>query len=87
MMRLKYQCCCCVYSNCHRLSAFCLSLNFSSLCSRMARWSSAGKELSSWFSPYAVLYLILVLSDRVPFLFGVLGRRWNSVVSVPGCGN
>ena len=48
----------------------------------MAWWSSAGKELSSWLSICAVL-LHAVLNVCVPFPFGVWGRMWYLIVSVP----
>ena len=43
------------------------------------------KELSSWLSACAVL-LYAVLIVCVPFPFGVWGRMWNSIVSVPNHG-
>ena len=49
---------------------------------RIALWPSAGKRLTSWLSASAVL-LYAVLIVCVPFLFGVWGRLWNSIVSVP----
>ena len=48
-------------------------------------WTSAGKELISWLSACAVLlYAIIVFC--VPFPYGVWGRKWNSIVSVPDRG-
>ena len=46
--------------------------------------ASTGKELSSssWLSACAVLFNT-VLIVCVPFPFGVWGRMWNSIVSVP----
>ena len=44
-------------------------------------WTFAGKELTSWLSACAVL-LYAVLISRVPFPYGVWGRKWNSIVSV-----
>ena len=44
---------------------------------RIALLSSAGKELSPW--PFSCV----VLAVRVHFPFGVWGRVWNSIVSVP----
>ena len=49
---------------------------------RIALLPCAGKELTSWLSAYAVL-LNAVLIGCVPFPFGVWGRTWNSIVSVP----
>ena len=43
---------------------------------RIALRPSAAKELTSWLSTYAILLC-------VPFPFGVWGRMWNSIVSVP----
>ena len=49
---------------------------------RIALWPSAGKELSPWlFTCY--FYFSAVLVVRVPFPFGVWGRVWNLIVSVP----
>ena len=45
-------------------------------------FSKVGKELTYWLSACAVL-LYAVLMFFVPFLFGVWGRKWNSIVSVP----
>ena len=47
----------------------------------IALWPSAGKELSVWL--FICVVLILVLVVRVPFPFGVWGRMWNTIVSVP----
>ena len=41
----------------------------------------AGKELSPWLFTCAIFYFSAVLS--VPFPFGVFGRMWNSIVSIP----
>ena len=44
---------------------------------RISQWSSVGKVLSPWLS---------FILDAVPCIcvpFGVLGRMWNSIVSVP----
>ena len=49
---------------------------------RTAWLPSVGKVLSYRLSIHAVL-LYAVLIVCVPFLFGVLGRTWNSIVSVP----
>ena len=46
---------------------------------RIAWWSSAGKELSSWLSACAVL-LYAVLSLCISFLFDARDRMWNSIV-------
>ena len=42
---------------------------------RITVWPSAGKELTSWLSAYAVL-LYASLNICVPFPFGVWGRMW-----------
>ena len=47
-----------------------------------AWWTSAGKELTSWLSACAIL-LYAVFIFCVPFLYGVWGKKWNSIVSVP----
>ena len=49
---------------------------------RIAFWPSAGKEPSYWFSARTV-FILYVLIVRFPFPFGVCGRTWNSIVSVP----
>ena len=49
---------------------------------RIAVWPSAGKELTSWLSAYAVL-LNVVLIVCAPFPFGIWDRMWNSIVTVP----
>ena len=41
-----------------------------------------GKELTSWLSACALL-LNAVLIVCAPFTFGVWGRMWNSIESVP----
>ena len=43
----------------------------------------AGKELSHWLFICVVFLFSAVLVVRVPFSFGVWGRVWNSIVSVP----
>ena len=49
---------------------------------RITLWSSAGKELSPWFSARTVLfYAVLIVC--VPFSLDVWGRMWNSIVLVP----
>ena len=49
---------------------------------RKAWWSSAGYEQSPKFFAWAVsLYAVLIIC--VPFLFGVWGRMWNSIVLGP----
>ena len=49
---------------------------------RVAVWPSAGKALTSWLSTSVVLlYAVFIIC--VPFLFGVSGRMWNSMASVP----
>ena len=50
---------------------------------RLAWWPSARKELSSWLFAFAVLFCA-VLIICVPFLSGVWGGMWKSIVSVPG---
>ena len=49
---------------------------------RIAWWPSAGKELSSWLSACAVL-LNAIFIVCIPLPFGVYGRMWNLIVSVP----
>ena len=49
---------------------------------RISWWPSAGKDLSSLLSA-CVAFLYAVLIVYVPFPFGVWGRVWNSIVSVP----
>ena len=48
-----------------------------------ALWSSAEKELSPWLFTCVVFIFSTVLVVRIPFPFCVLGRVWNSIVSVP----
>ena len=58
---------------------------------RIAVWPSAGKELSPWlFTCVCVFFFCFffflfsaVLVVRVPFPFGVFGRVWNSIGTVP----
>ena len=47
-----------VYSNCHCSATSCLSLTFCSFC---LGWSSAGKELASWFSAFQ-LWIIRIFN-------------------------
>ena len=49
---------------------------------RGALWPSAGKELTSWLSTCSV-FLNVLLVVCFPFPFGVCGRMWNSIASVP----
>ena len=70
-----------VYSKCHCFFHFLLVCDYLFIF-RIALWSSAGKELTSWLSAYAVL-LNAVLIVYVLFPFGVWDRMWNSIVSVP----
>ena len=49
---------------------------------RIALWPSVGKELSPRLFTCAVL-VSAVLIVSVPFPFGVSGRMWNSIISVP----
>ena len=46
------------YSNCHCLSAVCLSLIYCSILFRIALWPSVGKELSRCLSTCAVFILV-----------------------------
>ena len=41
---------------------------------KVASWISTGKEVVSWLPDCVVI---------VPFPYGVCGRMWNSIVSVP----
>ena len=50
---------------------------------RIALWPSAGKELSPWLFTCVIFIFSAVLVVRVLFLFGVWGKVWNSIVSVP----
>ena len=50
---------------------------------RIALWPSAWKELSPWFFTCVVFIYSADLVVRVPFPFGVLGRVWISIKSVP----
>ena len=50
---------------------------------RIALWPSAGKELSLLLFTCVVFIFSAVLVVRVPFIFGVWDRVWNSIVSVP----
>ena len=46
-----------------------------------------GKKPSSWlpaFAGYFIYLLYAVLIVRIPFLYGVWVRMWNSIISVPG---
>ena len=43
---------------------------------------SVWKVLSCWLSAWAFL-LYSVLTVCVPFLYGVGGRKWNSILSIP----
>ena len=64
-----------VYSDCHSVCIWHLFILF-----RIAWRPSA--ELSSCLSTCDVLlYAVLIIC--VPFLFGVWGRMWNSIVAVP----
>ena len=65
---------------CHCSSTFCWSLNICSFW--IALWPSAGQELTSWLSAYPV-FRNAVEIVCVPFPFGVWGKMWNSIVSVP----
>ena len=40
-------------------------------------------ELSPWLCTCVVFIFSAILVVRVPFPFGVWGRMWNSIVSVP----
>ena len=62
------------------LLCFCSVLCLLCLCARLlicALWSTAGKGLTSWLS--------FVVSDCefVTFPFGILGRVWYLIVSIP----
>ena len=48
---------------------------------RICLWLSVGKELSPWLFICAVFSDILIVGVQFPF--GVQGRMWNSIVSVP----
>ena len=50
---------------------------------RIVLWPSVGKELSSRLFTCVFLILNAVLVVLVPFLFGVWGGMWNSIVSAP----
>ena len=50
---------------------------------RKAWWTYAGKELTSRLSACAVFLRYVVLIFYVPFPYGVWGRKWNSIVTVP----
>ena len=49
---------------------------------RITWWSSAGKELSSWFS-LVLLLLYAVVIVCIPVPFGDWDTVWNSISSVP----
>ena len=59
----------------------CFLFVFLSILFRVAWWSFADKELSSWLSACAVL-LYAILNVCVHFPFGVYGRMRNLIVSV-----
>ena len=46
-------------------------------------WPSAGKGMSLWLFTCVVFIFREDLVVRFPFPFGVLGRMWNSILSVP----
>ena len=48
----------------------------------IALWGLQGKSCLLGF-PLVLFLFYAVLIVRVPFLFGVLDRMWNSIVSVP----
>ena len=64
-------------------NAFCLSLVFLFILFRIARWSSSGKELPSLLVLLFTWCRLNSLIVCIPFPFGVWGRIWNSIVSVP----
>ena len=67
-----------VYSNCQLLVFDLLFILF-----RIALWPSAGKELALWLFHLCCFNFSAVLVVRVLYPFGVWGRMWNSIVSVP----
>ena len=49
---------------------------------RIAWWTSAGTELTFWLFAFpGLVYAVLIVC--VPCLYGVWGRMWNLIVSVP----
>ena len=48
---------------------------------RIAWWTSCGKDLTSWLSACADLFLAVLIFCSIPVW--CLGKKWNSIVSVP----